>query len=525
MNQSISMKKMGTGTLVLGLVAVAAYGAGCGPATPEGVTPGGATTAAPTAEVTPAPTAAAVTTAALTAGTPTAAPAAAPFACAPGARCIKTDKNGFPNDAGGNIAQCSGTYPDYITTVSPGYAGKPFVMAQDYPKTPPKPEKAPWKGLKFHTREGADAYMAAVRKYIYDGMIPANWVPQDNKLVKWVHVPWMTAGSGPREFTHGLTQERRLKNGELGIKPGLTVNNYAVGFYNDVGAYSIGQMWADPGSPKPRSSHFAEGTVVAKVLFTSGTAGDWAVASPADWILDGAPSWDANVLATNGTTPSIRKVTILQMDIAVRDDDAKPTGWVFGTFAFNKDAPGAGWEKMAPVGVMWGNDPGASPPPGDCKTASSQIKESVISDKAPAYAKGHLGCQGRLNGPVDNPLSSCMSCHSTAQTPQSAPMLSPAGQCTPKQTVQWFRDLEGGQAFGDLKDNTCDVVADPEMVAFDYSLQNSIAYANFAAVKDDKDPKSAPLNNNPCIGTAQHAADPNTALEKKHELHRLPAER
>jgi hypothetical protein len=373
-----------------------------------------------------------------------------------------------------------------------------------------------------------------VRKYIYDGMLPANWVPQDNKLVKWVHVPWMTASPQAREFTHGLTQERPVTGPELSVKAGYTIQNYAIGFYNDVGAYTMGQVWANPRDPSPKLSQFAEGMVVVKILFTSATAEDWDLTKPSDWILDGAPAWVANVLpttlpppATPAAGPGLRNVRLLQMDIAVRDDDAKATGWVFGTFAYNKSAPGANaWEKMVPVGLMSGNDPKAEPPPFQANCAApttTPLTESVISDLAPAYAKSHLGCQGRLNGPVDNPVSSCMSCHSTSQTPESASMITPKTGCTPAQARVWFQNLKGSQAFGDQVDNkSCAVVASADIIPLDYSLQNTKAYSNFAATKKQDDPKSGELNNNPCIASGQWATDPNKALLKHPELHRLP---
>jgi hypothetical protein len=37
----------------------------------------------------------------------------------------------------------------------------------------------------------------------------------------------------------------------------------------------------------------------------------------------------------------------------------------------------------------------------------------------------HLGWLGRLNGPVDNPQSACLSCHGTAQSPVVSPMVPP----------------------------------------------------------------------------------------------------
>ena len=69
-----------------------------------------------------------------------------------------------------------------------------------------------------------------------------------------------------------------------------------------------------------------------------------------------------------------------------------------------KDAAGAtGWDKMAPVGLMWGADPTLLP------SSGQKPAETQVNPKAPAYALNHLGWGGRMNGPVDNPASACMS--------------------------------------------------------------------------------------------------------------------
>lgn len=155
---------------------------------------------------------------------------------------------------------------------------------------------------------------------------------------------------------------------------------------------------------------------------------------------------------------------LLQIDIAVRDDRAGPTGWYFATYAFDRTVAGTSpWLKMTPVGLMWGNDPTGAP-----------IEESWINPSAPAYAKAHLGVDGRLNGPVDNPASACMSCHSTAQAPSLANMVPPAtGPCAPMRS-NWFRNLPGTQAFGrfDPEASVCETSLNGlTLTAADYSLQ------------------------------------------------------
>jgi len=160
-------------------------------------------------------------------------------------------------------------------------------------------------------------------------------------------------------------------------------------------------------------------------------------------------------------------VRLLQIDIAVKDRRS-PTGWVFGTFVYGGGpapgtTPGAGWTNVSPVGLMWGNDPGYS--------GTGPLKESWIN---PAVKMPHLGYQGRLNGPVDNPISSCLSCHSTAQDPLStAPMFPQKG----KPVSFWFRNIPSGTPF------------QAPAKALDYSLQVAFGIKNF---QDQKATDAAP---------------------------------
>ena len=402
---------------------------------------------------------------------PTDTPAGIP--CAPGAQCIQVDSNGNPADTGQFVAQCSGQFPDYVDQVSEAYEGPRFLLSQDYPTSLPTDEPSPWKEFDFRTEQGADDFMMAVRQYIYEGMEEADWKLEQNTARHWYHVPWMTLGQNPREFVRGLTPERRLRAPELGIRPGVTVQNWAVGFYNSVGAYTIGQIWNNPHAPDPSVSQFGEGTVVAKVLFTAAKPEDFAGPDPAA----GAPSWDANIFESVGSSDKeIQSVRLLQMDVAIRDDRAGVTGWVFGTFAYDPNSQETDpWDRMMPVGLMWGNDPTLID---SAYQAGSRPTETIVSDLAPFYAVDHLGRSSRLNGPVDNPASACLSCHSTAQVPAAAPMY-PRASCSESQVMYWFRNIAGNEAFGAV--NGCEpqaANADNTPVAVDYSLQVAVAIAN-----------------------------------------------
>ncbi len=165
---------------------------------------------------------------------------------------------------------------------------------------------------------------------------------------------------------------------------------------------------------------------------------------------------------------------------------------MYGTFAYDKNATAAdGWHKLAAVGLMFGDDPTFTP---ESQAAGKKLKETFISDDAPAYAKGHLGWAGRLNGPVDNPVSSCISCHSTAQYPyQGLVTLVPSGACdTNPEKLHWFRDLKTTQSFGAIDSATCNLAPPPAgVVPLGTSLQIQVALHQQVDLH----------NNNPCQPT------------------------
>jgi hypothetical protein len=166
-----------------------------------------------------------------------------------------------------------------------------------------------------------------------------------------------------------------------------------------------------------------------------------------------------------------------------------PTHWVFGTFSYDSNAAdSSGWRKMRPVGLSWGNDYGFSPAD---QQAGRQLKETTISDQIPSYAAAHLGWAGRTNGPIDNPISGCLSCHSTAQDPV-APITFSNACVTDAQKMFWFRDFTGTQAFGAV-DSTCTPVNLPSPPhPLDFSLQIGVSVQNVHQYTDV----------NPCAGMA-----------------------
>lgn len=343
-----------------------------------------------------------------------------------------------------------------LDKIPSGWSGPVFQLSKDYPKTLPDDAK-PWKQIDFRT--DPKKYMQTVLNYFLEGNTVVNWVVQDNSIRKWYHAPsmgWQPARRPyGREFIHGLTRERNSAPEELWPSQTRVIQNWAVGFYNPIGAYTFGQVWSDTLSPNIDAGRFAEGTVSGKLLFTAATDTDVPY-------LRGGYAWDANIhQAVTGTavrTP--QKMRLLQIDIAVKDDRAGKTCWVFGTFAYNNNAPGQDvWQKMVPVGLMWGNDPQS--------LDGKNLKETWINPdfvrlfRFPDGRDMHIGYNGRLNGPVDNKISSCLSCHSTAQYPQFNQLVPDIN--SPSSLQKYFRNLDCSEAFDKPQ----------ESKSLDYSLQLS----------------------------------------------------
>lgn len=345
-------------------------------------------------------------------------------------------------------------FPDAHELPPAGWTGAVFKLSQAYPTSPPASQTHPWESIDFKTQP--QSYMDAVLDYVYEGNIEVDFRVQDNAVRKWYHAPWMHWGPRGREFIHGMTRERTSRPKELAPTQVSQFQNWAVGFYNAPGGYTIGQVWEDHNDPDPTLCKFPNGTVTAKLLFTAATTTEVP-------FLENAFEWQANALKNlNGTDREPRMLKLLQLDVAVRDSRADATtGWVFGTFVYNNEHDGATpLRKMKPVGLMWGNDPGVTP---DMVAGGTQLAESWINGNVSVE---HYGWAGRLNGPVDNPISSCLSCHATAQIPSSSRMTFRNNE-TIAEKLRWFRNIKAGDPF------------DVGSTGTDYSLQIAFGIVNF----------------------------------------------
>lgn len=384
-----------------------------------------------------------------------------------------------------SLAAQAGTYPDYGYAPPESYKGPTFTLSQSYPSTPPQGALPAFfkllPGKPDNNFETWRAYMDAAKAYCLEGNVEADWYVQNNKVRNWYHMPWQHYGPLGREGIHGLTKEAQIQARQLAAGQTATGQTYAVGIYNDIGAYTLGQVWKDPQNPDPsftsKPNSFANGTVVCKALFAD-------IDRSTVPFLANPVLWQGYITETfQSANRQVKEVALIQMDIAVRDTRMSDTGWLFGTFQYNGAKTGkAGWDNLVPVGIMWGNDPQVTsndhtnPEPTVTKI-NPALQQTAINADTQELPPTHLGWNGRLNGPVDNPNSSCLSCHMTAEAPQVA-IMNPLFQANPPavgsdEWMKWFQNIPAGVPFTAGTQST------------DYSLQMSGGLVNFYQWKCD----------------------------------------
>jgi hypothetical protein len=378
-------------------------------------------------------------------------------------------------------------YPDFGFLPPPNqYEGRVFHLSQNYPQeaNAPVPDFATrdFDEVKKNWRQ----YLLDVRDYCFKGNTGGDNVEDDfnvaHKDATWFHMPWQHFGPNGREGVHGLTKEAPVSVKQLAPTQTYAGGQaYAVGFYNALGGYTIGQVWKDHEHPgnDPKVMTFPEGTVVFKLLFTD---------VPHEQVpsLNPPLQWQAYITDNYASSNrGFKLVSLIQMDIMVKHKGS-PTGWVFGNFQYNGQRPGAdpkkpSWENLVPLGLQWGNDPDiavdASNPTPTETIINPNLKETFINPDTKELPPTHLGWNSRLNGPLDNPKSSCMSCHMTAEAPQKSPM-SPLFQSNPpkagsKEWMRWFQNVKCGEPF------------DTGAMSTDFSLQMAAALQNFRTWRNE----------------------------------------
>ncbi len=412
------------------------------------------------------------------------------FSCNDSGKNTTGDSGDVINTGGNRGAAPQDPFPDFGFMLPPAKADsmgvRVFRLSQNYPEklpTPPLPEF-----FKTDFKKDWKKYLLEVQKYCFEGNTETDFRVEDNKKRNWYHMPWQHYTANGREGYHGLTKEAPVKPYQLASSQNFATGGaWAVGFFNEVAGYSIGQVWKNHNQPdvKAMGSGFSNGAVLFKILFVSIPQG---IAEKQVPFLQNGQWWDA--YATYNFIDSVNrssiKVALIQMDIMVRDDRA-PNGWIFGNFQYNGKMNKANkWENLVPVGIMWGQDPTnntnqSNPQP--VKTIiNTLLTETIINPDTTELPPTHLGWNGRLNGPVDNPMSSCYSCHSTAESPQGSPMsplfdgdtaaANPVGSAG---WMRWFSNVKCGTPFDG-----------PAYQSTDFCLQMAEAIQNFEVWKADQ---------------------------------------
>lgn len=396
--------------------------------------------------------------------------------------------------ASASFGQCAVPSYNEFFGVPKGYVdSQAFVGKFDYsPQTTEAPP--PFLAIDFTT--DWQAYIWSVLDYAYEGnMTGAGTVEADfdisaNTTRSWYHMIWMHPGPSGREFVHGLTKERGTDPEQL--KDGVTrrFQTWAIGYYNAFGAQTLSKVFADPCQPDATNVLFPVGTVSFKLLFTTASKAEVPY-------LDGSPEWKVDVDRANepaGEEPKPPRVMrLLQVDVAVRDPRATDTGWVFGTFVYNNAVADPNpWRRLRAVGLSWGNDPTVAPG----GTLVENVVDASLSGTTHGWAeRPELGWGGRMNGPADNLISSCTSCHGTAQFPRSDDFGNlPSGPVDANDVVAvaqrlttYFRNIAPGQLF-DPQTKFFQSTVLVDALSMDYSLQLQAALERFCFSAEQQDP-------------------------------------
>ncbi|NBB18562.1 hypothetical protein GVN20_04260 [Runella sp. CRIBMP] len=284
---------------------------------------------------------------------------------------------------------------------------KKFVLSRNYPKGIIMGEKFDWdieKG-EFVQKPNNGILGKALAEKVLKSFLTNENIKNEFRFGEesdplWFHAPAMALDpQNGREFIHGLTRERSSEKKELHPNQKYKVQNWAIGFYNSRGGYEIGRVWKNQNVPL-NNANFPPNTVSVKLLFTN-------VTTSAVPYLKNAPRWDAHIHKSVNKYNERKKnsLRLIQVDLALKYD-AKH--WLFSTFVYHDSIDAQNpWHRLICAGVAtnagfnWINP-----------DYTTLFKKEFNDGKGM-----HLGSGGQLNGPVDNPCSSCIGCHSKAGYP------------------------------------------------------------------------------------------------------------
>ncbi|MGK0442446.1 MAG: hypothetical protein ACJA0N_002257 [Pseudohongiellaceae bacterium] len=353
--------------------------------------------------------------------------------------------------------------PWQLPAPPPNYHGPLFALNHDYPSAAQPPSPAPWREAinnKTINTGNAAAYLNALKAHLSKDMQTliydyANWQANSG----WYNQPWLSQIRDPirgsyigSSFPPAMFPQSKLS---------AAMTTHVAVYYDAVAAASLHKVWGTSGmNPLPGLEmggvQFPEGGIIIKPAFTTANANTWPPM---------AGAYPVTIYSTKAGSdnPQMMQVQLFQFDIIVKDSASSPESqWVFATLVYDPSAEGENWDKMVPLGAMWGNDPSVNSPTfcnylveGDCPALS----ETWINPNAPLYAKETLGWGGRLSGPNDGAvdidavvlqadgsleqvapkryaMSSCMGCHGSAEYTMKtfllpSPSICSGDSCTP----------------------------------------------------------------------------------------------
>ena len=308
-----------------------------------------------------------------------------------------------------------------------------------------------------------------MQRYVYEGWFDGVAKMDTDKHFKsnsyrtWCSTPWLNVNTEKgRDAIHGLTKEFPLEPEAIREKyyPELVIEKYAktswgVAYFNKPTCDMYGRVFGTPENPKEptlpttpealaqrkRDFRVGEGAVSFKLLFSTVTSDEY-VKADGSQPFKKAYSWNAYISAQSSRPsdpPKPRQLipaTHIQMDIAIRseklvekhnsklDGKDRSAPWVMLTYYFDPDYQAKhldglglpeGFEHMRPLGVQFGLGRGES------VIFQGSKNNEEIDDFAPKnlaqFENGEVPAEAigqRLNGPADNPKSSCLGCHANA---------------------------------------------------------------------------------------------------------------
>jgi hypothetical protein len=318
----------------------------------------------------------------------------------------------------------------------------------------------PWLGKSLDVTKAQDAEKVSklLQRYVYEGWFDSDKTKEktnleshfrENNYRTWCQTPWLNITEKGREAIHGLTKEFPIRNTSVykqipeDIQENEQAVTWGVAFFNQNVCAGYKDFFTEEHmiqQMRDRKPFFdaGDGAVSFKLLFNA--MPDWRTHMKGEWSGRGkkgdveAYNWYAHVSharqndkyasSKNPNEPdeSIREimnVAHVQMDIGLRDSRLKGTqkdlkNWVMTTYYFDPNyynefladmnIPEA-LKHMRPVGLQYGLNAGETVIfPG---AENNHRPDGADSEELP-YDKT------RLNGPVDNIVSSCLGCHAVS---------------------------------------------------------------------------------------------------------------